>query len=107
MVEKFLGLYEVNEICEDGDYSYPMSAYASFEDPFEIVITNFGDLGIDVIGIVNLYSIFIPDQFFRINQADISILNGEGEIINGALSIRYLYDERGYGSTLCRIDAFQ
>lgn len=107
MTEKFLGLYEVNEVCETGDYSYPMSAYASFQDPFEIIITNYGDLGIDVIGVVDGNFIFIPDQLFRINQNNIEILAGEGEILNGILSIRYLYSENGSYPEQCRIDALQ
>lgn len=107
MTEKFLGLYEVNEVCEDGDYIYPMSAYASFVDPFEIIITNYGDLGIDVIGVVDRNFLFIPDQFFRIGTDDIAILSGEGEILNGILSIRYLYEANGYFPVQCRIDAIQ
>ncbi len=107
MIEKFLGLYEVNEVCEDGDYSYYMSAYASFDDPFEIVITNYGNLGIDVIGVVDQNFIFIPDQYFIIGQEDISILAGEGEILNGILSIRYIYDHFSYPAVQCRIDALQ
>ena len=105
MVEKFLGLYNVEEICEEGDYIYYMSAYASFVDPFEIIITNYGDLGIDVIGIVDRNQIVIPDQYFQINQDDVGILAGQGEILNGVLSIRYIYDQYGYIPEQCRIDA--
>lgn len=107
MVEKFLGLYSVEEVCEDGDYVYPMSAYASFDDPFAVIITNYGDLGIDVIGIVDRNFISIPDQYFLIDQDEIGILAGEGEILNGVLSIRYLYDQNGYIPVQCRIDAIQ
>lgn len=107
MVEKFLGLYEVEEVCEDGDYSYFMSAYASFDNPFEIIITNYGDLGIDVVGVVDRNFIFIPDQYFIIGPDDIGILAGEGEILNGILSIRYIYDQNGYLPVQCRIDALQ
>ena len=107
MVEKFLGLYSVEEVCETGIYSYPMSAYASFDDPFEIIITNYGDLGIDVIGVVDFNFIYIPDQFFRLGQDNIAILSGEGEILNGVLSIRYLYEQNGALPVQCRIDAVQ
>ncbi len=103
---KFLGLYQVDEVCEDGEYSYPMSAYASFADPFEIVLTNYADLGIDVLAVVDRNYLFIPDQSFRIDRDIIDILNGEGEIINGVLSIRYLYGVNGFTSVQCRIDAF-
>ncbi len=106
-VEKFLGLYSVEEVCEDGEYIYPMSAYASFDDPFAIIISNYADLGVDVIGIVDRNFISIPDQYFRVDQDNIGILAGEGEILNGILSIRYLYEQSGYIPVQCRIDALQ
>ncbi len=107
MTEKFLGLYDVQEDCEYDTYLYPMSIYASFQDPFEIVITNFGDLSIDVYALVDRNFLVIPDQIFLDNGDEIAILDGDGEILNGVLSIRYLYGQNGSPVELCRIDAQQ
>jgi len=107
MTEKFLGLYDVQEDCEFDSYLYPMSIYASFQDPFEIVITNFGDLSIDVYALVDRNFLVIPDQIFLIDGDEIAVLDGEGEILNGILSIRYLYGQNGGPVELCRIDAQQ
>jgi len=107
MTAKFLGLYDVEEDCEFDSYIYPMSIYASFRDPFEIIITNFGDLTIDVAAIVDRNYIIIPDQIIRSGNDEIAILEGEGEIIDGILTIRYLYGQNGSETFLCLIDALQ
>ncbi len=107
MTEKFLGLYDVEEDCEFDSYIYPMSIYASFNDPYEIIITNFGDLSINVVAFVDVNFVSIPDQFILSEGDEIAILDGEGEILNGVLSIRYFYGQNGSPTDLCRIDAQQ
>jgi len=107
MTEKFLGLFEVAEDCEFDSYDYPMSIYASYIDPYEIIITNFGDLSIDVIAYVDGRFLSIPDQFIQSQGDEIAILEGEGEILNGVLSIRYLYGQNGGQTFLCRINGAQ
>lgn len=107
MTAKFLGLYDVEEECEFGSYVYPMSIYASFRDPFEIIITNFGDLSIDVYAIVDRNYITIPDQIIIQDGNEIAILEGTGDIIDGSLIIDYLYGQNGSEAFICQIDALQ
>jgi len=107
MVEKFIGLYDVEEVCEFETYVYPMSVSASFYDPFEITISNFADLSLDIIGFVDRNLVVIPDQTIETSTDTYVFLDGRGEIINGSLSIRYWYGQNGSIPELCRIDALQ
>lgn len=107
MTEKFLGLYDVVEECEFEIYTYPMSIYASFNDPYEIVITNFGDLGIDVIAFVDRRAVALPNQYIQSDGAELAIIDGRGEIVNGNLVISYYYGQNGSDLFLCGIDGLR
>jgi len=107
MVEKFIGLYDVEEVCEYDIYTYPMSISATFYDPFEISISNFADLRINIVGSVDRNLVLIPDQIIQTNTTEYAILDGRGEIINGNISIRYWYSQNGSVPELCRLDGLR
>ncbi len=103
MTLKFVGLYEIDEECEIDAYYYNMGIEAGFNDPFEIVLNNFGDFGVNISAFVDGRFFNIPDQFFLLDGAVINIMNGVGEINGDFINITYVYGEENIPVEVCEI----
>ena len=82
----YIGSYDVEESCNLGSFSYSIVLIADSETGTEITLSNFGDFGFDIIGIVNGSEITFTDQ-----TGNGSTVNGTGilESENGVLTINY------------------
>lgn len=103
MTLKFEGLYEIEEECPTEDYFYTMEIQASFNDPFEIILSNFADYGINVSAFVDGFFLEIPDQFFLVNGDVINIINGVGELRGNEIIITYVYGEDDIPIEVCEL----
>ena len=103
---KFEGIYRVEEECEFDSYFYDMEVRATFNDPLEIVISNFGDFGVNIFAIVDGFRITIPFQSFFDNGVLVEISNGVGELIGSEMWITYVYGENGVPIEVCELVCF-
>ena len=81
--EKFLGAYNVNENCTSGNYNYAISITASSNSDDAVVISNFGDFGVNVRAVVSGSNININDT-----QGGYTF-SGSGNISGNTLSLIY------------------
>jgi hypothetical protein len=81
--DKFLGAYNVNENCTSGTFSYAISVIASTTETNGIVISNFGDYGVNIRATVTGANLAINDT-----QAGITF-SGSGSIAGNTLTIIY------------------
>ena len=107
MTLKFEGLYEIEEECPLDSYFYNMSIRAGFNDPFEIVLTNFADYDINVVGLVDGFFFDIPDQFFFVGGDVINIMNGVGELRGDQVIITYVYGEDDVPLEVCELYCYR
>lgn len=106
MTAKFEGIYQVEEVCEFESYFYDMDVIATYNEPLEIVIRNFGDFGVDIFGYVDGFRLNIPFQTFFDGAQQVEISNGVGELIGSELRITYVYGENGIPIEVCELIAF-
>lgn len=107
MTLKFEGNYEIEEECPLDDYFYNMGINASFNDPFEIILSNFGDFNINVSAFVDGFFFEIPDQFFIVNGDVINIMNGIGELNGNQIIITYVYGEDDVPIEVCELYCYR
>lgn len=88
---QFLGFYEIEENCGPQKYQYNFSIYEGNFSTSSIVITNFGDFGINLNADVKENFVSIPNQTFINNGNEITVNGGLGEIRNGVLTLNYQF----------------
>ena len=106
MTAKFEGIYQVEEVCEFESYFYAMDIVATYDEPLELVIRNFGDFGVDIFAYVDGFRLNIPFQSFYDGDQLVEISNGIGDLIGSELRISYVYGENGFPIEVCEILAF-
>ena len=87
--DKFLGSYNVNDVCDSGNWNYSSTITASSGNEDAIIIGNFGDFGVNVRAIVSDANINFNDTQDGIN------FSGSGNLSGNTLSIIYTASEAG------------
>ncbi|MFK7810335.1 MAG: hypothetical protein AB8F74_21200 [Saprospiraceae bacterium] len=87
--EAFLGTYNVNENCDSGNWTYAISVTESSNDEDAVVISNFGDYGVNVRATVSGESITFNDT-----QESITF-SGSGNVSGSTLTIIYTASAAG------------
>ncbi len=81
---EFIGTYNVTEACTSGNYTYSITATTSGTDVTSIIITNFGDYGVNVSATVDGDNITIANQ-----TVGGGTFSGTGQISGNVLTITY------------------
>lgn len=81
--DKFIGSYSVNENCTSGTFAYSISVTTSSNSEDDIVISNFGDYGQNIIAKVSGSNISFNETKGGIN------FTGSGSISGNTLTIIY------------------
>lgn len=81
---KFIGTYNVTEACTSGNYTYSISATTSATGITSIIISNFGDYGVNVTGTVSGSNLTIANQ-----TVGGGTFSGSGQISGNILTITY------------------
>lgn len=87
--DKFIGNYNVNENCNSGNFNYAISVNESATDKNFIVISNFGNYGLNIRASVSEASLNINDT-----QNSITF-SGSGDINGNTLTIIYTASQGG------------
>ncbi len=106
LTRKFEGIYQAEEVCEFESYFYNMELRATYNAPLELVISNFGNFGVDIFAVANGFRLDIPFQSFYDNGQLVEISSGVGELIGSELRITYVYGENGVPIEVCEIFGF-
>jgi hypothetical protein len=81
---KFLGTYNVSESCTSGNYTYSVTVSTSSSSVASIIISNFGDYGVNVTGTVSGSAVTIASQSVGGGQ-----FQGSGQISGNIMTITY------------------
>ena len=81
---EFIATYNVSEACTSGNYTYSISVQTSTTGVTNVIVTNFGDYGVNVAGTVNGNNINFANQ-----TVDGLTFTGSGQINGTVLSITY------------------
>lgn len=81
---EFIGTYNVNESCTSGSYTYSITVTESSTGVAAIIITNFGDYGVNVAGTVNGNNVTIASQTLGGGT-----FSGSGQISGNILTLTY------------------
>lgn len=81
---EFLASYSVSESCTSGNYTYNITVSTSSTGVNKIVVQNFGDYGVDIVGTVEGNSVTFASQ-----QAGGGSFQGSGQISGNILTITY------------------
>lgn len=81
---KFVAGYSVSESCTSGNYTYSVTVTTSTTGVDKIIVTNFGDYGIDVVGTVDGSSVTFANQ-----TLSGLTLSGSGQLSGNILTITY------------------
>lgn len=97
---KFTGSYTVNEACNSGNYSYNVSVTTGSASVSTIIISNFGDYGVNVTGTVNTdgTGLTIASQQVTIGGSA-ATFSGTGQISGNILTISYTISSGGQSDT--------
>jgi hypothetical protein len=80
----FIGSYNVTESCNSGNFTYSITATISSANISSIIITNFGDYNVSVIGTIDGDFLTIPSQ-----SVGGGTFSGSGQIAGNFLIISY------------------
>lgn len=81
---QFLANYSVSESCTSGNYTYSIEVGTSSTDVTKVIISNFGDYGVDVVATVNGSSLTIANQ-----TVGGGTFSGSGQLSGNILTITY------------------
>lgn len=81
---KFIGTYNVTEACTSGNYTYSITTATSASGITTIIISNFGDYGVNVTATVNGSNLTIANQ-----TVGGGTFSGTGQISGNILTITY------------------
>ncbi|MFK7756278.1 MAG: hypothetical protein AB8B53_05025 [Flavobacteriales bacterium] len=81
--DKFLGVYNVNENCDSGNYTFSSVVTTSASGTDQVVINNFGDYGVNVRATVSGSNLNYNDT-----QGGITF-SGSGSIASNTLTLIY------------------
>lgn len=104
-VEQIEGSYLVDEECSSAFFEYTLSIASASGGGDRIVIANFGDFGVSISGTVTNKFIEIDDQTFTVDNQQVSIFNGLGEIQGTVFTSNYAYSIDGGETELCTFTA--
>lgn len=102
---KFLGLYEVEEDCNAGQYGYTMGIVTGNFEENSVILNNFGDFGVNVNAEVEWDLLFVPDQTFIYGDVRLDIFNVRGRIAGNIVTIGYDFIQNGFRSS-CVMECF-
>jgi Tfp pilus assembly protein FimT len=88
--DKFLGTYNVNENCTSGNWNYSIGITASSANDSDVILSNFGNFGVNVRATVSGDNISINDTQNAIQ------FSGSGNIAGNTLSIIYSASQLGF-----------
>jgi hypothetical protein len=88
--DKFIGSYNVNENCTSGNWNYSISITASSANNSDVIISNFGNFGVNVRATVSGSNVSINDTQGAIQ------FSGSGNIAGNTLSIIYSASQSGF-----------
>lgn len=91
--DKFIGTYNVNENCTSGTYSYSITISESSSDEDAVVISNFGDYGINARADVNGDNLNINDTQDGVTVSGSASINGSTLTIIYTASVAGFTDE--------------
>ncbi len=80
----FIGTYNVTEACTSGNYTYAITVTTSATGVTSVIITNFGDYGVNVNATVNGDNLTIASQ-----TVGGGTFSGTGQISGNILTITY------------------
>ena len=81
---EFIATYNVSEACTSGNYTYSSSVQTSTTAVTSVLITNFGDYGVNVTGTISGNNVTIANQ-----TVDGLTFSGSGQISGTILTITY------------------
>ena len=82
---EFLASYTVSESCTSGNYTYNVTVSTSATGMDKVVVQNFGDYGVDLVGTVDGNSVTFASQ----SGGSTATFSGSGQIAGTILSITY------------------